>query len=454
MRLHPESTRSRRAGARGTSPRAVRRTARRTSRPARTSGRTPSPDNRTSSGRSAGPTTARAAGTAAARSRRCRDRASRAASRCRSGPRPTPGRTGLRPSRRPGASRREQSVRGPRGSGRRARPSPPDVSPPFRTRRRRPRAGGSAQTEPWFAATAMRSKSRRPRVSRTQRREREASDRLDSGWSLEGKLELHVPRAVTKVRGGIWVPVGEEVDVGVHLAAVAQADRAEVAKTLRHPAGEERRPPAEEAHNEEHTGEGKAEEERREGEQAPEQRNQPTLGSGRIDSEIDRIAAGSADEARERPPDEEQEGRNVRRVPHPRGDEAMEHVRDAAGHERNHPRDEDRQEHQDAPERKPDEVGNREREPEEDREAGALDAIAQLEPHRMLGQGGVLQDSLRVARRVAVGDEQQIARHLNRKPDRVGDEVAKPLRRAAAGQRREPREERRGRSDTGGGESG
>ena len=60
----------------------------------------------------------------------------------------------------------------------------------------------------------------------------------------------------------------------------------------------------------------------------------------RIDRQVDGVAAGSADEARERATDEKEEGHDVGRVAHPGGDEAMERQRHPADHERDEPGDE------------------------------------------------------------------------------------------------------------------
>ena len=59
------------------------------------------------------------------------------------------------------------------------------------------------------------------------------------------------------------------------------------------------------------------------GEPEPEERDQPPLRLRRVDREVDRVAAGGADEARERAADQEQEGADVHRVAHPGGDEAV-----------------------------------------------------------------------------------------------------------------------------------
>ena len=139
----------------------------------------------------------------------------------------------------------------------------------------------------------------------------------------------------------------------------------------------------------------------------------------RIDREVDGVAAGSADEARERAADEKEERHHVHRVAHPRGDEAVERHRHPAGHERDDPGDEHGQQREHAPEDEPDQVRDREEEPEEDGEPRPLEVVGQLEPNRVRRQRGVRDDAGRVGGRVAVGDEEQVAGDLRRVPDRV-----------------------------------
>ena len=75
----------------------------------------------------------------------------------------------------------------------------------------------------------------------------------------------------------------------------------------------------------------------------------------------------------------------MRLVAHVRGDEAVERRRDPSRHERDEPGDEDGQQREHRPEREPQQVRDREQEPEEDGEPRALAAIAQIEADRVAG---------------------------------------------------------------------
>ena len=147
---------------------------------------------------------------------------------------------------------------------------------------------------------------------------------------------------------------------------------------------------------------------------------------GWIDRQVDGIAAGSADESRERTADEEEERHHVRRVAHPSGDEAMERhgTRPVTSATSQATTTASEREH--APEEEPDQVRDREEEPEEDGEPRPLEAVGQLESNRVRGQRGVRHDPGRVGGRVAVGDEEQVADDLRRVADRVDDQVTQP----------------------------
>ena len=93
---------------------------------------------------------------------------------------------------------------------------------------------------------------------------------------------------------------------------------------------------------------------------------------GRCDLEVDRIAAGLADEPGERVPREEDVRVDVGRVADERRVEVPERPRQRAAHEREDPRDRrDREERDRRPEPEPDQVRDREQEPEEDRQPRA-----------------------------------------------------------------------------------
>ena len=86
----------------------------------------------------------------------------------------------------------------------------------------------------------------------------------------------------------------------------------------------------EERDREDDATESARDDERRDREEEAEQHPQAALLPRRIDLEVDPVRAGAAREAREAPPDEVQEGANVRRVPDVGGEEAVERLRDAA----------------------------------------------------------------------------------------------------------------------------
>ena len=90
---------------------------------------------------------------------------------------------------------------------------------------------------------------------------------------LERELELLVPRPVADGRRGVRVAVGEEEEVRVDLGRVAEADGAEVAQPFRHPPGDERRPPAEDADDPDDDRVRAAEHQRGDREPEPEERD-------------------------------------------------------------------------------------------------------------------------------------------------------------------------------------
>ena len=152
------------------------------------------------------------------------------------------------------------------------------------------------------------------------------------------------------LQGGrrVRVASGEEEEVRVRLTRVAEGHGAEVPDPLRHAAGEQRRPPAEERHHVDGDRVRGREEKRRDREEEAEQRHDAALRLRRIDLEVDGIAPGGADEARERAADEEEEGADVHPVPDPGGEEAVEGRRHAADRERDHPHDDREEERDDA----------------------------------------------------------------------------------------------------------
>ena len=188
------------------------------------------------------------------------------------------------------------------------------------------------------------------------------------------------------------------------------------------------------------------EQQRRQREEDPEERHEPSLRHRPVDRQVDRIRAGSAREARKRIRGEEQEGVQVRGVAEVRGEETVQRARDAPGRERDEPGHEHGQESGEAPEHEPDEVGEREQQPEEDRQARAPQVVRDVEPDRPLQRRLTgLGRQGRVAVGIAPGEQEEVARHLGGVAEPVHGEVAQPVRHPSRRERGEPAEERNGR---------
>ena len=242
--------------------------------------------------------------------------------------------------------------------------------------------------------------------------------------------------------------VGEQEQVGVDLGRVAQTDGAEVAQPFRHASGEERGPPAEQPNEPDHGRVRTAEHQRGEDEPDPEEGHGTMLSLRRVDRDIHRIASRGADEPRKGAADQKQECADMHPVAHPRRQEVVQCRRHAPRAEHGNPGDDDGQDREHAPQREPDQVWDREQESEEDGEPRALDVVGELESDRVRRQFRERQHPVGVARRILVGDEQQVAERLCHVPDAVGGQVSEAAGRAATHDRRKPREERRCRSDS------
>ncbi len=140
-----------------------------------------------------------------------------------------------------------------------------------------------------------------------------------------------------------------------------------------------RRPPAENADDQEHDGERRAQQQGRNDENASEERDEAVLWLRRVDREVDRVAPGGADEARERSTDDEQKRADVDPVPHPVRDEPVQRGRCASGHERDHPGDYHGRQHEHTPESEPDDMWEREQRPKEDGQPRPFDGVRDLE---------------------------------------------------------------------------
>ncbi len=158
-----------------------------------------------------------------------------------------------------------------------------------------------------------------------------------------------------------------------------------------------------------------------------------------VDLELDRVAARPAGEAGKRAAEEEDERVHLRPVAEERPEEAMEGVRQPAGHERGEPAGDRGEERRDRPEEPPQDVRDREQEPEEHREPVALAVVRDLQAdgvrrHRVERHG------VGVARRVAVVQEEQVAERLRRVALAVDLRVAQAGRRPCERERGEPRQ--------------
>ena len=208
--------------------------------------RTASRGSRCPSGRSGGSTRPRRAGTAPARARRARARSSRATSRCRSGRQPTRARSGRRSARRASRTpsstscettnsiRKKRSYRSARSIVSCGRsPSSPD---------RRPDRG---RPGPWLpqsdqAAAAQTAGELRARQALG------AGQTAASGGLRRGSGSAWGGDGAPAARVGYTSVTHEPVRVSPARGSGSQ-DRAQVPQAGRHPAGRERREPAEEA---------------------------------------------------------------------------------------------------------------------------------------------------------------------------------------------------------------
>ena len=221
------------------------------------------------------------------------------------------------------------------------------------------------------------------------------------------------------------------------LGPVAHRPADQAVEALRDPPGEQDREPRTDRRYEGHRAEPAGHGERRDGEDHAEGGLRAVLRLRLVDLELDRVAARPAGEAGERVAEEEDERVHVRPVAEERPEEAVEGVRQPAGHERGEPAGDRGEERRDRPEEPPHEVRDREQEPEEHREPVALAVVRDLEAD---GVGGhrVERHGVGVARRVAVVQEEQVAERLCRVALAVDLRVAQPGRRPGERERGEP----------------
>ena len=130
----------------------------------------------------------------------------------------------------------------------------------------------------------------------------------------------------------------------------------------------------------------------------------------------------------------------MRRRADERRHEAVEHPRDAAEDERGEPAEEHGGRHEHAPERQPEEVGDDEREPEEDEEARAAEIVAEVDRDRMRWQLGLVGQPVGGGVGVPGRDHQRVRGDLRPVAAAVRRRVAHPARHPPTGEAGEPGE--------------
>jgi hypothetical protein len=139
---------------------------------------------------------------------------------------------------------------------------------------------------------------------------------------------------------------------------------ADIAQALGHPAADERDEPAEEGGHDERDAQDVSDEEGGQDEEEPEGRHEPALRRRVVDLDFYGVAGG-AGEAGKRVRSQEQVSVDVGLVADEGGHEAVEGVGCPARDEGREPADQHHNCHRVAPERRPDEVGQREQDAEE-----------------------------------------------------------------------------------------
>ncbi len=246
--------------------------------------------------------------------------------------------------------------------------------------------------------------SRKKTVSRERRRS--SSTCSLTGFSGVGWVAGRVPRV------GVRIPVGQEEEIAGGLGRVAKPVGGEVAEAQRHAGQGDADEPAEEGGGEDRAARGerrplrllltraaagipaaaatagrarqRGREKARRDHQKPSEGGLPAaLPCRLVDLEVDRVVAGLADEAGIIVRGEVEVGEQVRRVAHVRGGEVVQPLRQAPGDEGDEPAQDRHEEHDDAPEEEPDEVGNREEQPEEDGQPRPSLIVLDYEPDRV-----------------------------------------------------------------------
>ena len=337
---------------------------------------------------------------------------------------------------------------------------------PCRTRRRRrPRAGGGPTGRPCGGAATAHDE---PRGDRRRRRAMLRAARLRRARfpgarrlavaarrEPEAELELLVPRPVADRGRRVRVPVGER---GRGTRSPGRSSAAPTAPRLRIPSGirpvNERRPPAEQRRRRRRRACSAA----RGGAPGSRARSRNSVTSAalrlrRVDREVDGVAPGGADEARERAADEEEERADVHRVAHPGGEEAVEgrraRARSRARRTRRRSTASERRARVHSESQMRCGIASRSRKKTVSRDRSSRSVSSSRTGWG--GSDGVGQHAARVRRRVAVGDEEEVARRpapcsrCRRRRGRAGRAASVPARatRTRRGTRPSPRGRRR-----------
>ncbi len=224
------------------------------------------------------------------------------------------------------------------------------------------------------------------------------------------RMRRQAPRGAERVRVGVRIPVGEQQQVRVGLRRVADAVGAQVAQPVRHPPEGDRREPAEETANNCDTrkaaGPGLAgsvarvraaaaaggpaqhpgKDERGHGKEETEPDRPPALRCRRRDLHVDGVPGRPRESwiGIRRHRDVRAEMRHVADV---HREEVMQPVRQPPLHQRHEPGDDCEHDDAERPQHDPEEVRDREEQPEEDGQPRSLKIVVDDEPDRMFVHG-------------------------------------------------------------------
>ena len=228
------------------------------------------------------------------------------------------------------------------------------------------------------------------------------------------RVRRQLPGRADRLRVGIRIALGEEQAIGIRLGGVADAVGAKVAQPERHPPGRERREPAEQAADGrdaadrgkpapaapppvgalpgaapgmEARAEDPGEDQRRQREQDPKcDRPAPLRLRPRGQRHVDGVP-GLAREPGIRVRDEEHVPGQVGHVADVAAEEPVQRLGQAAGDEGGEPARDRGEEDADRPEHDPDQMRDREQQPEQDRQARTPEIVRKREPDRMVVHG-------------------------------------------------------------------